>query len=142
MKKYLLLLFTLPLLLCCSKDDVNYNNPYLPNYNFSIAVDMSLPQYTNLLYTANPVLLNGADAGINGIIVMNTGGGYVAFENTCPNQAVTTCSVLQITGIIAKCPCDGAEYSLFDGTTTAEVQYPLKPYRVQITSGSSLRVYN
>jgi len=142
MKKYLLLFFALPLLLCCSSDDYNYNNPYLPNYNFSIDIDMNLPAYNNLLFTSNPVRITTAGIGINGIIVMNTGGGYTAFEATCPNQEQSACSVLQINGILAKCPCDGVEYSLFTGIATTDAQYPLKPYRVQITSGTSIRVSN
>ncbi|MXN91451.1 hypothetical protein GR160_09440 [Flavobacterium sp. Sd200] len=142
MKKYLFVLFIISLITACHSDDYNNNNSFLPNYSFSVSIDMNLPQYTNLLYTANPVLINEAGAGINGVIVMNTGGGYVAFENSCPNQPITNCSMLQRTGIMAKCPCDDVEYSLFDGTTTADVRFPLKSYRIQITSPTSLRVYN
>lgn len=142
MKKYIVLLFALPMLLCCSSDDFTNNNPYLPGYNFNIPIDLSLPIYNPLLYTANPVVLRSAEAGINGIIIMNTGSGYVAYENTCPNQAITTCSVLQLDGILAKCPCDDVEYNLFTGQPTTPAEYGLKTYRVEMTSSSSLRVYN
>lgn len=142
MKKYLFLFLSLPLLMCCSKDDLNTINPYLPDYNFSIDIDFNLPLYNNLNYPSNPVRINTAGIGINGIIVMKTGSGYTAFEATCPNQEQSECSVLQINGILVKCPCDGVEYSLFDGSANAQVQYPLKSYRVQVTSSTSIRVYN
>ena len=73
---------------------------------------------------------------------MNTGGGYTAFEASCPNQDLSSCSVLDLDGILAKCPCDGVEYNLFTGQATTPVKYPLKPYRVQILTSTSIRVYN
>jgi len=73
---------------------------------------------------------------------MNTGGGYKAFEASCPNQALSSCSVLQIDGILVKCPCDNVEYSLFTGDATTKVEYPLKQYRVEVLSATMIRVYN
>jgi nitrite reductase/ring-hydroxylating ferredoxin subunit len=142
MKKYLFLLLALPLLLCCSADDRTENNPFLPSYNFDAVIDMSLPSYSNLLYTSNPVRITTLGIGINGVIVMNTGSGYTAFEATCPNQDQSSCSVLEINGILAKCPCDDVEYNLFTGLATSQVRYPLKAYRVQILSDTSIRIYN
>jgi len=142
MKKYLILFFALPLLFCCSSDSISNSNKFLPGYNFSIDLDMALPSYSNLLYTANPVRITTQGIGINGIIVMNTGSGYTAFENSCPNQALSSCSILTINGINATCPCDGVEYSLFTGQASSAVKYPLKSYRVQIISNTMIRVYN
>ncbi len=142
MKKYLLLLFALPLLICCSSDDRTENNPFLPSYNFDIVLDLTLPSNNNLNYTSNPVRITTQGIGINGIIVMNTGSGYTAFEATCPNQDQSSCSILELNGILAKCPCDGVEYSLFTGLATTSVRYPLKSYRVQVLSNTSIRVYN
>jgi len=142
MKKYLLLFLALPFLLCCSSDEIRNNNPYLPGYNFDFPLDLTLPTYNDLRFPSNPVLVNVEGVGINGVIVMNTGSGFVAFENTCPNQEITNCSVLQINGILAKCPCDGVEYSLFDGSATSQVRFGLKAYRVQILSDTNIRIYN
>ena len=103
---------------------------------------MSLALYTPLQFPANPVRINQAGIGINGIIVMNTGSGYTAFEASCPNQPLTSCSGLTIDGINAVCNCDQVSYSLFTGLSSADVQYPLKPYRVQVISDSVIRVYN
>ncbi|WP_417352548.1 Rieske (2Fe-2S) protein [Flavobacterium alkalisoli] len=143
MRKYLLLLFAVVFLSSCSNDDYNNNNKYLPNYGFSINIDMNLPLYTPLLYTSNPVYIGQAGIGIRGIIVMNTGGGFVAYEASCPNQELSSCSTLDLNGINAVCPCDDVEYSLFTGlANNADVQYPLKPYRVEIISENVIRVYN
>ncbi|MEE1897654.1 hypothetical protein GN157_13640 [Flavobacterium rakeshii] len=142
MRKYLLLLFAVTFLSSCSNDDYNYNNRYLPNYAFSINIDMSLPLYSQLQFTANPVYIGQAGIGIRGIIVMNTGGGYTAFDASCPNQELSSCSTLSVNGINAVCPCDDVEYNLFTGLPSSEVEYSLKPYRVEIVGPSVIRVYN
>lgn len=140
MKNYLFLFFTLLFLSGCSKDSYTDNNPYLPNYNFSIDINMDLPSYTNLKFPANAVLIRNAGIGVRGIIVFNTGSGYNAFEASCPNQPLSDCSTLTLHGIKAICPCDDAEYSLFDGWS--QLHYPLRAYRVQIVNQNIIRVYN
>lgn len=144
MKKYILLLLILPFLGACSKDDFRNNNKYLPNYNFSIDINMDLPLYSDLMYTANPVLVTQAGIGINGVIVMNVGtNSYVAYEASCPNQALSACSLLNPKKqIVVKCPCDGVEYNLFTGQPTTKVEFPLKQYRVQVLAPNMIRVYN
>lgn len=134
----LLLLF---ILLGCSPDRINNDNRYLPNYNFSIDINMELPLYNSLMFTGNPVFIDQAGIGINGIFVLNTGGGYVAYEASCPNQELSACSRMQLNGIVAICPCDEAEYTLFGGQAEGK-EYPLKSYRVQIISNTVIRVYN
>ena len=140
MKKYILLLLLIAFLPGCNNDDFNNNNPYLPNYNFSIDINMELPLYSQLQFTSNPVLIAQAGIGINGIIVMNTGSGYVAYEASCPNQNLASCSRLTINGINAVCPCDNTEYNLFTGD--GRLKYRLKTYRVQVTNQNMLKVYN
>lgn len=142
MKKYIFLFIVLPFLGACSKDDFRSNNRYLPNYNFSIDINIELPLYSQLQFPANPVRVNQAGIGINGIIVTNTGSGFRAFEASCPNQDLSTCSMLVINGINAKCPCDEVEYSLFTGLATTKVEFPLKEYRVQQMGPNMIRVYN
>lgn len=141
MKKYVTLIL-LPLILGCSPDSFNNNNPYLPNYGFSTTLNLNLPQYSQLLYTANAVYINNTGAGIRGIFVFNTGNdNYVAFDAACPNQALSGCSTMTINGIKAICSCDGAQYSFFSGQAEGQ-QYPMKQYRVQRISATSLRIYN
>lgn len=141
MKKYILLII-LPFFLGCSKDSFDNNNPYLPNYGFSTPINLNLPQYNQLLYTANAVYINQPGAGIRGIFVFNTGNeNYVAFDAACPNQALSSCSTMTIYGIKALCACDDAEYSFFSGQAEGK-QYAMKQYRVEKINATSLRVYN
>lgn len=142
MKKFLLLIVGLILVVACSNDNYSYTTKYLPNYGFSIDIDMSLPLYTDLLYTGNAKKITVAGIGINGVIVMNTGSGYAAWEASCPNQELSNCSGMTVNGVNAVCPCDNVQYSLFTGQATTAVQYPLKPYRVQVVSQNVIRVYN
>lgn len=142
MKKYFLLLLTIFLVLSCDDDNYSNNNRYLPNYNFSIDLNTDLLEYNGLIYTGSPVYVGVAGAGINGVIVMNTGSGYVAYEASCPNQELTGCSMLDIDGVHAICPCDEVEYNLFTGLATTPVEYSLKPYRAQQVAPNIIRVYN
>lgn len=142
MKKYILLVVAVMAMAGCNSDDFNYRNPNLPDYNFSIDIDMNLPLYSQLNFNASPVYVGVAGVGINGIFVTKTGSGYTAFEASCPNQPLTDCSMLERDGIIVTCPCDGVEFNLLTGLASTEVKYSLKPYRVQQTGPTTLRVYN
>lgn len=137
MKKYFLLFVVISMFSSCSNSTFNNKNPYLPNYSFTIDINMNLPSYSTLLYPSNAIYYSGQ--GVRGIIVFNTGSGYNAFDAACPNQALGACSTMTIKGINALCPCDSKEYSLFTGQ--GGLQYPLKQYRVEV-NGNVLRVYN
>ena len=128
----------LPLFSACDKEGFNNRNPYIPNYSFSEEINMSLPAYSNLQFPSNGIYYPGG--GALGLIIFNTGSSYVAYDAACPNQDITSCSMMQIDGINAVCDCDSAEYSLFTGQSPG-MQYPMKQYRVQI-SGNVLTVYN
>lgn len=140
MKKYLIL-FVIPLFFGCDKENFSNNNPYLPSYSFSLNINLSLPQYSNLQFPSNAVYINNGTAGVRGIFVFNTGSGYVAFDAACPNQALSSCSTMTLSGINAICPCDDAIYSLFTGQAAGK-EYRMKQYRVEQLNASSLKVYN
>jgi nitrite reductase/ring-hydroxylating ferredoxin subunit len=135
-KSILLLVFVFSLLSCSDESTVN-NNPFIPNYSFTLDVNMNLPLYSNLQYPSNAVYYAGK--GVRGIIIFNTGSGYNAFDAACPNQNLSDCSTMTIDGINAVCPCDSKTYSLFTGQ--GSLQYPMKQYRVEVI-GNILRVYN
>ena len=137
MKKILLLFVVIPLFFSCSDSGFYNTNPFVPNYTFTVDINMNLPSYSNLKYVSNAVYYPGA--GARGIIIFNTGSGYNAFDAACPNQALSSCSTMTINGINALCGCDNSEYSLFTGQ--GQLQYPMKQYRVQV-NGNVLRVYN
>lgn len=137
MKKIHLLFALIPLFFSCSDSGVNNNNPFVPNYTFSMDLNMNLPSYSNLKFVSNAVYV--PNIGARGVIVFNTGSGYNAFDAACPNQAISTCSTMTINGINAVCGCDNVTYSLFTGQSN--LQYPMKQYRVQV-NGDILRVFN
>ena len=131
MKKYFVFLIMLSFIISCDTGSLNNNNPYLPNYPVTIQINLSLPQYSNLQFPSNHVVVDG---GVRGVVVFNTGSGYVAFDLGCPNQDLSSCSSMTIDGINAVCACDNAEYSLFTGQSAGK-QYPLKQYRTELGGG-------
>lgn len=138
MKKYFLIIIASLFFLGCSNNENSNKNPYLPNYSFSVDLNLNLPAYSNLKYVSNPIYYSGV--GVSGIIVMCTGNGnYNAFDAACPNQQAGSCAAMTISGINAVCSCDKKEYNLFTGQ--GGMQYPLKQYRVEV-NGDIIRIYN
>jgi nitrite reductase/ring-hydroxylating ferredoxin subunit len=138
MKKYFLIIIISLFFLGCSNNENSNKNPYLPNYSFSVDLNLNLPTYSTLKYPSNAIYYSGV--GVSGIIVFNTGSGYNAFDAACPNQEPSSCAAMTIKGVNALCSCDKKEYSLFTGQ--GGMPYPLKQYRVQIVNENLIRVYN
>ena len=136
MRKIILLLTLLSFFFSCNDNGFNNKNPYLPNYTFTVDINMSF--YDNLKFPSNGIYYSAE--GVRGIIIFNTGSGFNAFDAACPNQALSACSTMTVSGINAVCSCDDAKYSLFTGQSPGK-QYPLKQYRVEVR-GNVLRVYN
>jgi nitrite reductase/ring-hydroxylating ferredoxin subunit len=138
MKKYLFLAITSLFFLGCSNSENSNRNPYLPNYSFSVDINLNLPTYSTLKYVSNSVYY--PNAGVRGLIIFNTNGNsYNAFDAACPNQDLSDCSTMTIKGINALCACDKKEYNLFTGQ--GGMPYPLKQYRVEV-KGDVIRIYN
>jgi len=103
---------------------------------------MSLPQYSQLQFISNSVYI--PNAGNAGIIVTNTGSGYLAWDAGDPNHSPTSCSVLTVSGLNATCGCgDENTYSLVTGQAigNSNLQCPLKNYRAE-RNGNTLLIYN
>lgn len=137
MKKSVWLSVLFLVFLSCSDNGPINTNPFIPNYTFTVDINMSLPSYSKLLYPSNAIYYAGK--GVKGLIIFNTGSGYNAFDAACPNQTPSTCSPMTIDGIDAVCYCDNKTYSLFSGQ--GSLQYPMKQYRVEV-NGNVLRIYN
>ena len=135
------------LIVSCSKsNEVNNNNPYIPNYSFDTGslINTNLPQYNSLQFPGNHIIL-GNNYGVNGVVIYYISGSqYTAFELTDPNHNIQSCSKLSVEGIIATCSCsDGNSYEIVTGQAQEGTtgQYLLKPYFVEV-NGNIIRVYN
>lgn len=103
------------LLLCfnCGKTSVE-RNPYIPNIRLNYQINLNLPQYDALRFAGGSLLIEGI--GLNGVLVFNlNGNSFVAWEASCANHPLETCSKLQIEGVLAQCSCEGHQYSLATG---------------------------
>ena len=107
---FLILLF----LFSCSNNN-GRRNPYLQERGFRFEINLNLPLYSPLSNPGNAVYVNSVNAGIRGIFVINTGFDFMALEASCPNHVPNNCSTMELDGQLARCSCEGFEYSLFNG---------------------------
>jgi len=147
MKTFVFLILTSLLLAACSTNDDGRNgNPNIPNFGFDTGslINTNLPQYSNLQFAGNFIILNQQVAGVNGVVLYSSGTTYTAFELSDPNHQINTCSRLTVEGIIATCSCDdGNTYNIVNGGQQEGTsgQYGLVPYGVEVI-GNIIRVFN
>ena len=143
MKKILYILLFCFILVSCSKSDNSDSNcNFLLNIGVNTSINLNLPQYNPLNFISNPVYI--PNEGNGGIIVTNTGTGFVAYDGADPNHSPSPCSILSITGLEGTCGCsDENKYSLFTGQPleNSNLRCGLKAYRVEI-NGSNLNIFN
>jgi len=127
---------------CSKKNTIDPNCIFLANINVMVSLNLNLSQYNQLTFPNNPVYI--PNEGNGGIIVNNTGAGYVAFDAADPNHVYRDCSILSIKGLEAICGCDDANtYSLLTGLIleNGTLRCTLKPYFVE-SSGNTLFISN
>lgn|SRR5690606_7918998 len=142
MKSLFYLLLFIVITSCSDNSVDNKNCKFLLDIGVNVSINMSLPQYSQLQFISNSVHV--PNAGNAGIIVTNTGSGYLAWDASDPNHSPSSCSTLIVSGLNATCGCDDENtYSLVTGQAigNGNLQCPLKNYRVEQT-GNNLRIYN
>jgi len=143
MKNLFVLVFAL-LLVGCSNDDGNQANcNFLLNVGVNLNVNLNLPQFSQLQFTGNSVRVEGQ--GNAGIILFSSGGTLLAWDGADPNVPVSSCSILEINGAIARSTCDDVnEYNLLNGQAIGDNPQPctLKPYRVDNLGNNQFLVTN
>jgi len=144
--KYLLSALALFLMISCGGDDnndnPNNNNPNLTEPLVNFTINLTLPEYNQLLFPGNSVSFN--NQGIKGVIVYNVNNTlYTAFDLTDPNHSPSGCSKMQVEGIVASCPCnDDNTYDIVTGQHQSQEQsYPMLQYFVQ-RNGDVITVSN
>mgnify|MGYP006432607681 CR=1 FL=1 len=140
MYKYFYSLLVASLLLSgssCSGGNNVFNNPFLANVSVNLTIDLSLPQYNQLNFAGNSVYQ--PNAGNSGVILVNIGGQFLAWDAADPNVAPEPCTTLQIDGLEAVSTCaDPNRYNLVTGqpTDTEGLEYTLLNY--QVTEGNGV----
>jgi hypothetical protein len=144
MKNKFLFLLTVLIVLSCSKsDDKQDRNPFLTDPAVSLNLNLNLPEYNPLKFPGNYVVTS---QGIKGIVVYCVSENqYLAFDLTDPNHVPSSCSRMELTGVIASCPCtnDDNEYFITSGQHTTEPgsKYPMQQYRAEL-NGNTVVVSN
>ena len=142
MKKSFFIALTCFVLVACSKsDDNNENCKFLLNIGVNVSVNLNLPQYSQLHFISNSVLIH--NVGNKGVIVTNSGTGFLAWDAADPNHSQSSCSVLSGTGLEGTCGCtDANTYSFITGQSLGTaLPCTLKRYRVE-QSGNTLFITN
>jgi len=121
----------------CTKNNIDNRCNYLLNLDIYYEINLNLPQYSELNFISNSVYI--PNVGNGGIIVVNSGSGYLAWDAADPNRTNLPCSVLTISGLEATSNCaEQNTYSLITGQSIGvALTCSLKPYRVE-SSGNIL----
>lgn len=138
------LIITISILSCSSSDDNNQDqNPYLAVPPVNISLNLNLPEYNDLKFPGNSIIYN--NQGIKGIVIYCvTDNLYTASELSDPNHTPSSCSKMQVQGIIATCPCDDDNsYDIVTGqfSPTNNEKYPMIQYRAE-RNGDVIAVFN
>ncbi len=139
MKKIVIFVFLVFILLGCSKDRARNNNPFIPSYPFSVTLNLNLPQFQGLATNLNPISYT-EPSGIAMLLMKVSDTEYHAWNAYCPSQYPSSCSLMTLNGLEAKCGCDIYKYSMFTGVGNAP--YAMVAYRIEILGNNTLRVYN
>ncbi len=133
---YSLIMFTF---FSCSDIEQDPKCKYLLDIEVAHEINLNLPQYNDLNFISNSVYI--PNIGNGGVIITNSGTGFLAWDAADPNHTYSQCSILSIEGLEASCNCpDENQYSLITGQSIkTQLNCSLKTYRVE-QNGSSLLV--
>lgn len=136
-------LFILPLFLLfmgCASDDGVVN--CVPTYTVSKSINMVYPLYMGLANPGGWAYVEGVGAGTRGLIVVNIGNGYKAYDRNAPHICPGTETTLEVvSGIKIVCKADSSEWILMTGEPIKVANRAPKTYRV-LVSGTTLTVVN
>src|SRR5690554_3954280 len=83
--------------------------------NVPVMEQVSMVQYSQL-YVPNGVAVTDR-GGAAGLIIVNTGDGYIAYDRCSTVNPEKRCAVVvEENGVVAKDPCSGARYVLVNGS--------------------------
>ena len=128
----------------CGRNEIQ-RNPYLLEPKIQYELNLSLPLYNALTFVGGSYKVQGI--GLNGVILFNLNGStYLAWEASCPNHDLKSCSELEIEGVLAVCSCEAFQYSLATGqilNPTEDLQPPQGMLFYQVTRyNNTLQIVN
>lgn len=143
MRQIIIAVFSFLTLTACEENSLNNEEcQFLLDVVVNETINLNFPQFSTL---TSPGALFVPNAQNRGLIVVNTGTGFAAFDAADPNRVFETCSILNVDGFIATSSCeDGNEFELINGAPTAKnpnLRCSLRRYRVQ-QNGNILSVFN
>src|SRR5690606_11091844 len=128
---FLLLMF-LPL--ACKKGGCNVIE------QVPVMEQVSMVQYSALYLPNGVAEINRG--GVAGLIIVNTGRGYVACDRCITVNPEERCAVVVGDyGVVARDPCLGARYVVVTGSPAEIAECPLKPYQAR-REGETIIVTN
>lgn len=108
--------------------------------NIPVMEQISMVQYAQLHTPGGYAVTDRG--GVAGLIVVNTGQGFIAYDRSSTVDPEKRCAVeVEEGGIVAKDPCSGARYLLVNGSPAELAECPLKPYHAR-RSGETIIVSN
>lgn len=118
-------------IISCAKNISDSRCNYLLNLDIYYEVNLNLPQYSSLNFISNSVFI--PNVGNGGLIITNSGTGFLAWDAADPNHSNVPCSVLTISGLEAASSCSEQNtYSLITGQSLGvALTCTLKSYRVE-----------
>lgn len=109
------------------------DNTGIPNIPINIPpISLQNPEYSRLL---SPGAFAFIEGGVAGIVVYNTGNGYVAYDRCSTVNPEKRCAVvIDESGFNLIDPCSGGKFDLATGfPSKAPAKHALKPYNVTVT---------
>ncbi|QOR74497.1 hypothetical protein IMZ16_03415 [Cruoricaptor ignavus] len=137
-----LLIFSLLTLNSC--DEREHTVSCFPNVPVNISLNLNLPAYYQLQNAGGWIYVDAALAGTRGLIVINSGNAYHAYDRNAPHICPADDTTLQVVeNIKIRCPKDGAEWILLTGQPNNQAaKKPLKIYRTAYDAATkTLSVY-
>ncbi|MBQ0148289.1 MAG: hypothetical protein KBS93_07595 [Flavobacteriaceae bacterium] len=133
-------MFIILTLLNCQSDDGTVS--CVPSYTISKSINLSMPLYVNLNNPGGWIYLEGINTGSRGLIVVNTGVGYKAYDRNAPHICPTGKSTIYVKDNLKMvCDEDGSEWILTTGQPTKVANRSPRTYQV-IANGNQLLITN
>jgi len=138
-KKFLLLIL-LVITYSCKSDDGTVS--CVPFSTVSRTINLNLPLYVNLNNPGGWAYIDGVNSGTRGLIVVNTGVGFNAYDRNAPHICPTPNSTIYVKDDIKMvCDEDGSEWILTTGQPTKVANRAPRTYQV-IANGNQILITN